>query len=453
MITTINPHNEEIIRQYTEMSFGELELVCKSSFDAYRSWKNVSFDERTALLKNVSDILREDKEKYSVLITEEMGKPINQSRSEIEKCAWVCNYYAENAENHLKPVSYKSDFSKSYVQYEPIGPILAIMPWNFPFWQVFRFAAPNLVAGNTGILKHASNTMGCGIEIENIFREAGFPENVFRTLVTGSKPIENLIANDNIRGVTLTGSTPVGKKVAAAAGRAMKRTVFELGGSDPYIVLNDTDLDLAVSSCTAGRLINSGQSCIAAKRFIVEKEIIDEFSEKLVEKFKEYKTGNPTDEETKVGPMARKDLRDELHFQMKKSIEKGAELINGGNIPKGKGYYLEPAILGNVTPGMPAFDEELFGPVAAVIEAKDENDAVELANMSDFGLGAAVFSKDLEKAENIAGQIETGNVFINDFVKSDPRLPFGGTKQSGYGRELSDLGIKEFLNAKTICVR
>jgi succinate-semialdehyde dehydrogenase/glutarate-semialdehyde dehydrogenase len=453
MIRTVNPANEEILSEYQEMSFSEMESICDKSYKSFVEWKKKSLGHRADLIKNASSILRKNKEKYAKLITDEMGKPITQSRGEVEKCAWVCDYYYENAERHLKEVSYNSDFSKSYVKYEPLGPIFAIMPWNFPFWQVFRFAAPNLVAGNTGILKHASNTTGSGIAIQEIFLEAGFPEGVFKTLVTGSKPVKELIANENIRGVTLTGSTPVGKIVAHAAGLSMKKTVFELGGSDPYLILNDADIDMAVSACTTGRLINTGQSCIAAKRFIVEKGVIDEFTEKLTEKFEAQITANPLSEDTTVGPMARKDLKEELEWQVKKSIEKGAEQVFKGIVSETKGYYFAPHILANVKPGMPAFDEELFGPVASVIEAENTDVAVQLANMSEFGLGAAVFSQDVEKAIKIADEIESGNVFINDFVKSDPRLPFGGTKMSGYGRELSDLGIREFLNAKTICVR
>lgn len=453
MIKTINPYTETIINSYEEMNIEQLNQIAYSSYLSFKSWKNKALKEKKELLYNTSAILKTDTGKYAKLITEEMGKPITQSIAEVKKSAWVCEYYADNAEEHLKNINYKTDFKKSYVSYQPIGPVLAIMPWNFPFWQVFRFAAPNLIAGNTGILKHASNTTGSAIAIEEILQKAGFPDDVFRTLIVSSKPILEFIKNDYIKGVTITGSTPVGSKVASAAGKEIKPSVLELGGSDPYIVLEDADMENAATSCAAGRMINSGQSCIAAKRFIINENIYDEFAEKLINRINKEKIGDPMSDETTVGPMARKDLRDELYHQVQNSIESGAKLLLGGNKLNTKGYFFEPTILGNVTPGMPAFDEELFGPVSVLVKFSTDDEAIELANKTEFGLGAAVFSKNIEKAELLAKQIDAGSVFINDFVKSDPRLPFGGVKKSGYGRELSDLGIKEFLNAKTICVK
>jgi len=384
----------------------------------------------------------------------EMGKPILESHAEIEKCAWVCNYYSENGENFLAPQIIETDASKSYVTFQPLGVILAVMPWNFPFWQVFRFAAPTLMAGNVGILKHSSNVSGCALAIEQIFRDADFPNNAFRTLLINSKKVDPVIENSAVKAVTLTGSTPAGKAVASKAGAMLKKTVLELGGSDPYIILEDADLQKAVNSCSFSRLLNAGQSCIAAKRFVVVKSVLREFQSLLIQKMQNVSWGDPFDENTSLGPMARIDLRDELHQQVVKSVELGANLLLGGQIPPGKGAFYPPTILTDVKSGMPAFDEELFGPVAAIVPAKNENEAIQLANNSVFGLGAAVFTKDIARGEKIAAEmLAAGSCFVNDFVKSDPRLPFGGIKQSGYGRELSDFGIREFVNIKTVYVR
>lgn len=381
-----------------------------------------------------------------------MGKPVKQGIAEAEKCVWVCDYYAADAEAHLAPDLIKTEGSQSYAAFEPLGVVLAVMPWNFPLWQVFRFAAPALMAGNAGVLKHSSNVPGCALVIEEIFTQAGFPAGAFRTLLIGSRQVQAVIEHPRVRAVTLTGSTPAGKSVAAQAGASLKKTVLELGGSDPYVVLEDADLDLAVQTCVNSRLINSGQSCINAKRFIIVEPILAAFTDRYVAVMKSKKVGDPLLEETEVGPLARHDLRDELHQQVLMSIKHGARLLLGGEIPSGSGAYYPPTVLADVTPGMPAYDE-LFGPVAAIIRAKNEEDAVRIANDSVFGLGAAVFTQDLKRGERIARELEAGSTFVNALVASDPRLPFGGIKQSGYGRELGSYGIKEFVNVKTVYIK
>src|SRR3989339_53099 len=417
--------------------------ILKETNSVQHEWKLTTFSHRSALMKNAAKILHERKEEFAKLMTLEMGKPILQSKAEVEKCAWVCDYYADNAEKFLTNEIIKTEFSKSYVSFQPLGVVLAIMPWNFPFWQVFRFAAPTLMAGNASVLKHASNVMGCAIAIEKIFNDAGFLENLFRTLVISSK---------NVQAVTLTGSTPAGSTVASVAGSEIKKTVLELGGSDPYIILEDVDLESAAEICVNARLINSGQSCIAAKRFIVVEEIYKMFEELFVQKMKSKKMGNPLDESNHLGPQARTDLRNELHDQVKRSITKGAKLLLGGEIPNVKGAYYPPTVLSNISPGMPAYDDEIFGPVASLIKVKNEKEAIKVANATSFGLGAAVFTKDNERGEKIAEkELVAGSCFVNDSVRSDPRLPFGGVKESGYGRELSVLGIREFVNIKTVC--
>ncbi|NNG26489.1 MAG: NAD-dependent succinate-semialdehyde dehydrogenase, partial [Ignavibacteriaceae bacterium] len=413
-----------------------------------------NFKERSKLMLKAADVLREQREEQSKLMTEEMGKPIAQSRAEIEKCAWVCEYFAENAKKFLSDEFIETDAAKSFVSFQPLGVVLAVMPWNFPFWQVFRFAAPGLMAGNAGLLKHSSNVSGCALAIENIFRKAGFPQNLFRTILLPSSQMDSVIKNKFIKAVTLTGSVPAGKAVAAAAGSVLKKTVLELGGSDPYIILEDADLQHAADSCATARLINGGQSCIAAKRFIVVDIVYDEFEKLFVMNMKNKKMGNPFNEINDIGPQASISLRDELHQQVLHSIDKGAKLILGGEIPEGIGAFYPPTVLSNVTKGMPAYDEELFGPVAAVIKVKDEEEAIKVANDSIFGLGAAVFTKDEERGEKIVKEkIVAGSCFINTFVKSDPRLPFGGVNESGFGRELSYFGIREFVNIKSVYIK
>jgi len=436
------------------MSPSEVSEIIDLTNNAFEEWRQTSFSHRSKLMTNVADVLRVTKEEYSKLMTLEMGKPIAQSRAEVDKCAWVCEYYAENAEKFLSDELIATDALKSFVTFQPLGIVLAVMPWNFPFWQVFRFAAPGLMAGNAGILKHASNVSGCALAIEEVFREAGFPENLFRTILVPSAQMEDVIRNEKIKAVTLTGSVPAGKAVAKSAGSVLKKTVMELGGSDPYIILEDADLEMAADTCVTARLINGGQSCIAAKRFIIVEKIYDKFEKLFVEKMKSKKMGDPFDESNYIGPQASVPLRDELHQQIEKSIELGAKLLIGGIIPEMEGAWYPPTVLSNVKKGMPAYDEELFGPVAALIKAKDEEEAIQIANDSIFGLGAAVFTRDLKRGEMIAKEkIQAGCCFVNSFVKSDPRLPFGGIKESGYGRELSSFGIREFVNIKTVFVK
>ena len=452
-IEAVNPATDELIKTYDEMTPADVSAAITQAHETWLTWKNTSFAHRAGLMKKAAAILRERKQEFARLMALEMGKPLKQGIAECEKCALGCDFYAEHAEGYMAPEMAHTEASKSYVAYEPLGVVLAIMPWNFPFWQVFRFAAPALMAGNVGVLKHASNVPGCALVIEEVFEQAGFPKGAFRTLLIGSKQVKAVIEHPLVRAVTLTGSTPAGKAVAAQAGAVLKKAVLELGGSDAYIVLEDADLDLAVNSCVTSRLINSGQSCVNAKRFIVVPSMIDQFTRKFVETMKARKMGDPLAEGTDIGPQARTDLRDELHGQVQDSVKKGAKLLLGGELPKGKGAFYPPTVLADVKPGMPAYDEELFGPVAAIIEAKDEADAIRIANDSIFGLGAAVFTKDAARGERVARQIEAGCTFVNALVASDPRLPFGGIKESGYGRELSVHGIREFLNAKTVYIK
>jgi succinate-semialdehyde dehydrogenase/glutarate-semialdehyde dehydrogenase len=454
MIISINPATEEETKSYTEMNPGEIEAIVSKADDAFDQWRRSSYPARSLMMKRAGEILRRDKEKHARLMTDEMGKPIIQSRSEIEKCAWLCDYFAGNSEKFLEDVSIASDASKSYVSFQPLGVVLAVMPWNFPYWQVFRFAVPGIMAGNAGVLKHASNVTGCALAIEEVFKQAGFPENLFRTLIVSSGKMDKVIELEKIRAVTLTGSVPAGKAVASKAGSLVKKTVLELGGSDPYIILEDADLEMAAETCVTSKLINGGQSCIAAKRFIVVRKVYDEFRDLFIEKMKHKKMGNPLDETNDIGPQARDSLRNALHDQVRRSVKMGARLLLGGEIPGMKGAYYPPTVLDNVKAGMPAYNEELFGPVASLIEAGNETEAIRIANDSVFGLGAAVFTDDLERGQRIAREeLNFGNCFVNAFVKSDPRLPFGGIKESGYGRELSYFGIHEFVNIKTVYIK
>lgn len=436
------------------MTAEEVQTIIQRTQGAFERWRAVSFKQRAALMKRAAQVLLDNLEEYAALMASEMGKPIKEGCAEITKCVHACEYYAENAETFLKPETILTDASKSFVSFQPLGIVLAVMPWNFPFWQVFRFAAPALMAGNAALLKHASNVPGCALAIETIFQKAGFPQDIFRTLLIGSKDVDAVIENPSVRAVTLTGSTPAGKAVARKAGEMLKKTVLELGGSDAYVVLEDANIEETVKTCVASRLINSGQSCIAAKRFIVVKAIRQAFEERFVQKMKEVKMGDPLNELVVIGPQARLDLRDDLHRQVKESIEKGAVCLEGGEIPAGPGAFYPPTVLTEVRKGMPAYDDELFGPVAAIIPVKDEDEAIRTANDSVFGLGAAIFTGDIAKGERLAElEIQAGCCFVNTFVRSDPRLPFGGIKQSGYGRELSHFGIKEFVNIKTIFIK
>jgi len=452
-ITAINPATEEVIRKYRPDGTSTIQKKLKLAREAFLSWKETSFETRAQILCKAAEILRNRKQEWAELMATEMGKPVAQGRSEAEKCAWVCEYYAQEAAGMLQPMEIPTDASRSYVTFEPLGLILAIMPWNFPFWQVFRFLAPNLMAGNVAVLKHASNVPGCALAIQEIMLQAGLPEGVFQTLMVSSAAVKDLIAHPSIQAVTLTGSTEAGKAVARQAGAYLKKTVLELGGSDPYVVLADADVERAAEICVSSRLINSGQSCIAAKRFIVVKDILNAFTERFVALMQEKNMGDPLQENTDIGPLARTDLRNQLHRQVQRSIQAGAKCLIGGKVPRLKGAFYPPTVLTQVKKGMPAFDEELFGPVAAIIAAKDEQEAIQLANQTSFGLGAAVFTRDLQKGEQIAAhQLQAGNCFVNALVKSDPRLPFGGIKSSGYGRELGLFGIREFVNIKTVYI-
>ena len=451
---SINPATGKTVHTYQEMTHEEINSVLELAHSAYGKWRLTSFAQRAPLMMKAGEILRSRKEEFARLMAVEMGKPVAQGRAEVDKCAWVCDYYAENAQSFLAPEAVATDARRSFVAYQPIGIVLAVMPWNFPFWQVFRFAAPGLMAGNAGVLKHASNVCGCALAIESVFHDAGCPRDLFRALLIGSSRVGDVIDHPLVRAVTLTGSTPAGSAVAARAGAGLKKTVLELGGSDPYVILEDADLDPAVDTCVTSRLLNGGQSCIAAKRFIVVEPIRKEFESRFVEKMSTKKMGDPLQEGMDLGPQAREDLRNELHKQVVISVEKGARLLLGGTIPDMEGAYYAPTVLTDVTPGMPAYDEEIFGPVASIIPVKDEAAAIRVANDTVFGLGAAVFTADLKRGERIATQeLEAGACFVNAFVKSDPRLPFGGVKASGYGRELAAFGIREFVNIKTVYIK
>jgi succinate-semialdehyde dehydrogenase/glutarate-semialdehyde dehydrogenase len=454
MITSINPTTGETLEKYEETSPDEIMRRLEKAHQAFRAWRRTSFSERAQLMRKVSRALTENKGQYARTMALEMGKPIAAGQAEIEKCVWACEYYADHAEKMLQPEIIKTDARKSFVTFNPLGVILAIMPWNYPFWQVFRHAAPGLMAGNGVILKHASNVPGCAVAIEDIFTKAGFPEYLFQNFLMSSQRVADLIEHPAITAVTLTGSTTAGRAVAEKAGKMLKKTVLELGGSDPYLVLEDADLDKTVEACVTSRLLNSGQSCIAAKRFVVVEAVRRQFEQMLVDQMHAKRMGDPLDEAVEIGPQARFDLRDNLHQQVIKSISKGAVCLLGGEIPEDPGAFYPATVLGNVGKGMPAYEEEIFGPVAAVISVKNEKEAIQVANDSSFGLGAAVFTRNIERGERIAANhLEAGNCFVNAFVKSDPRLPFGGIKESGYGRELSHWGLKAFVNIKTVYIQ
>jgi len=451
---SINPFTGEVIKNYTEYNSEEVTSIINQVDKAFQQWKLTGFEQRSKLMKNLQALLIERKDELAGIMVTEMGKVLREAIGEIEKCATVCSFYADKAETFLKNEMIQTEAFESYITYQPIGTVLAVMPWNFPFWQVFRFLAPALMAGNTGVLKHSANVPGCALAIEQLVRDAGFPENVFRTLMIGSKKVKAVIENPLIKSVTLTGSTPAGKSVASIAGSVLKKSVLELGGSDPYLILEDADILKAASLCVTSRLINAGQSCIGAKRFVVADKIYDAFEAEFVRLMSEATYGDPLEPATKIGPLARPDLRNELHQQVEKSRKLGATVLLGGFIPEGKAALYPPTVLTNVLPGMPAYHEELFGPVAVLFRFKTEEEAIRIANNTVFGLGAAIFTSDVTKGKLLAEKgLEAGCVYVNDFVKSDPRLPFGGIKESGYGRELSAVGIREFVNIKTIVVK
>jgi len=450
----VDPSTGARVRTVRGHSDGDVRHFIDKTQVAWRSWRQTSFSERAKVLDATAEHLEAQRDRYALCMTEEMGKPISQARSEVDKCAWVCRYYAENAESFLASEHAETDASESYVAYRPLGIVLAVMPWNFPLWQVFRFAAPALMAGNAGLLKHASNVPGCAMAVEEALRHGGLPEHVFRTLLIGSSQVEEVLDDRRVVAATLTGSTPAGRAVASAAGERIKPSVLELGGSDAYVILEDADLDAAVTECATSRLLNSGQSCIAAKRFIVLDAVYDAFVEKFKAEVEGRVFGDPTEEATEIGPQAREDLRDELHDQVRRSVEAGARVLLGGEIPDRPGAWYPPTILVDAPLDSPAFREELFGPVAAIFRARDESHAIELANDSTFGLGAAVFTADTARGRRIAElELDAGSCFVNTFVKSDPRLPFGGIKESGYGRELGRHGIRAFVNVKTVYVK
>ena len=449
MLKSVNPFNQSIVEQYEEFSPSLVQDKLKSSSAAFKDWKKTSFAQRSELMLNASKLLKQNKERYARMITLEMGKVLSEAKAEIEKSAGACQYFAENAEKFLADEMIKTDSRKSLVSFHPTGTILAVMPWNFPFWQVIRFAAPALMAGNVGVLKHASNVSGCSLLLEEIFREAGFPGGVFQSLLIDNKQIESILQSDIVQGVALTGSEFAGSQVASIAGKYIKKAVLELGGSDPSIVLADADLEVAAKIATQSRMQNAGQSCISAKRFIVDKRVKDEFTSRFLQNVNALRQGDPFAETTTTGPLARVDLAETLEKQMNSSVGKGAKLLTGG---RDTGANFKPALLDMVKPGMQAFDEETFGPLAAVVTVASEEEAIEVANSSRYGLGSSIWTRDLERGEKIARQIESGSVFINALMKSDARLPFGGVKKSGYGRELSELGIKEFVNIKSISI-
>lgn len=453
VLTSQNPATGEVLKTYHTHNAQEVEALLDAVARAAAHWRERDIAARAALLKRAAAVLRARTADYARLITLEMGKPIKEARGEIEKCAWGCEFYADNAAAFLADEEIATDATRSLIAYQPLGTVLAIMPWNFPFWQVFRFAAPALMAGNTAVLKHAANVPQCALAIEGVFREAGLPENVFRTLLIESGRVEGIIKDPRIHAVTLTGSEAAGRQVAAQAGAQLKKTVLELGGSDAFVVLPDADLELAVTVGVAARYLNGGQSCIAAKRFILTAPIADEFLARFAAAAQRLKMGDPLNEATDIGPLARPDLRDALHAQVQDSIKAGATLAFGGETVAGAGAFYTPAALDRVGPNMRAYREELFGPVAIVLRARDEKDALRLANDNRYGLGGSVWTRDLEKGERFARQFESGAAFVNGLVKSDPRLPFGGIKASGYGRELSAHGIREFVNIKTLWMR
>jgi len=448
-----NPATGKQIETYSEHDSRDVETALSTSMDAFDEWSERPLREREELLVEAGNVLRENKQRYAELMTREMGKPISQAIGEVEKCAWACDHYAEYASAYLSAEHFPSPpGTEVKTVHDPLGPVLAVMPWNFPFWQVIRFAAPYLTAGNVGLLKHASNVPGCALALEEVFEEAGYPEGVFQTLLIGSDKVEDVLADERVRAATLTGSGPAGRAVAETAGKHLKKTVLELGGSDPFIVLDDAGLEAAVETGVLARTQNGGQSCIAAKRFIVHEAVYDEYVDRLVDAFEDLTVGDPMDEETDVGPQADPDLMAQLHEQVQASIDAGATVLTGGDPLDREGAYYPPTVLTDVPAGCPADTEETFGPVAAVYEVADEDEAVTLANDTRFGLGASLWTQDRDRGQRLARNVDAGCVYINEMTKSDPRVPFGGVKDAGYGRELSEAGIKEFVNRKTVWV-
>ena len=452
MFESINPATEQVLARYAIMSAEALTVALEEARTTAMVWSRVEVELRAAMLERVAVLLDAKREEFAQLITAEVGKPIAEARAELDKCALLCRYYAEHAVGFLADQRTQSGTQESVLSYQPLGTVLGIMPWNFPFWQVFRFAVPVMIAGNVALLKHAPNTCGCALAIEALFLEAGYPQGVLRALLIEINQVKSVIEHDAVQGVALTGSDKAGAAVAALAGRAIKKTVLELGGSDPYLICEDADLDLAAKKCVQSRLNNCGQTCISAKRLLVHRSVLEAFTEKVLNEITQRRQGDPVVEANDLGPMARADLLVNLQRQVDASVAAGARLLLGGETPQDVGLFYPPSVLTDVCPGMPAFDEEVFGPVVTLIPVADDAEALVLANQSAYGLGAAVFTQDVERAKRLAHQLECGVCFINDFVKSDPRLPFGGIKRSGYGREMSAIGIREFVNVKTVCV-
>ncbi len=452
-MSCINPTTLEPIETPPPFTTDQIEATLKQAEQAFEIWRKSAMEERGRLMKAAAAVLRRERDRLVKLMAVEMGKPVTAGEQEVEKCAWTCDYFADHAAAMLKSEQVSTDAAHSYVRFDPIGAVFAIMPWNFPLWQVFRFAAPALMAGNVGLLKHAPNVPGCALAIEKVFKDAGFSAGAFSNLFLSNEQAADVIAHSVVKAVTLTGSGRAGRAVAAEAGKALKKVVLELGGSDPFIVLEDADVESVARMAANARTINAGQSCIAAKRFIVDQSIAEDFEYHMSQAMKSLKIGDPLSRETVIGPLARIDLLENLEDQVRRSIEAGTRLVCGGKRAAMKGYFYEPTVLAGVEPGMAAFDEETFGPVAAITPCHGADDAVRLANLSRYGLGASIWTSDIQRAERLAAQIESGCVFINGIVKSDARLPFGGVKESGYGRELSHFGIREFVNVKTVWVK
>jgi succinate-semialdehyde dehydrogenase/glutarate-semialdehyde dehydrogenase len=451
-IASINPATGETLKTFAALTNDQIENKLQLAAETFKTYRHTSFEQRAAIMSKAADILESEKRQLGTIMTTEMGKPLKAAIAEAEKCALVCRYYAESARKHLADQLIETNATKSYVRFQPLGPVLAVMPWNFPFWQVFRFAAPALMAGNVGLLKHASNVPQCALAIEDVFRRAGFPEGTFQTLLIGSEAVEAILNDKRVVAATLTGSEPAGRKVAATAGKQIKKTVLELGGSDPFIVMPSADLDRAVETAVKARTINNGQSCIAAKRFIIAKEIYDEFSAKFVQDMKALKIGDPMDETTDIGPLATPQIVNDLAEQVQKAIDSGARLLTGGHRPDRPGNFYEPTVLDNIDLSTPVSCEEIFGPVAMLFRADNLDEAISIANATSFGLGSAAWTNDTSEQSRFIDELDAGSVFINGMVASDPRLPFGGIKNSGYGRELAEFGIREFVNIKTVWI-